>query len=110
MGAPGAVPRLKSFVGHFTHHPDGRAFLVRVPGVAHAMLDDARLAVMLNWMLDTYSPAEVAQAFEPYTASEVADLRRRPIENPKRTRARLIADLRERGIVGPDDGLSPPLD
>ena len=53
-GTPGHVPRLDGFVGLFTQVPGGRDYLMRVPGVARAALDDARLAATLNWMLATY--------------------------------------------------------
>ena len=50
-GTPGHVPRLDGFVGLFTQVPGGRDYLMRVPGVASSVLDDARLAAVLNWML-----------------------------------------------------------
>ena len=107
MGAVGAVPRLNKFVGYFTHHPEGRDFLVRVPGVALAFLDDARLAALLNWMLETYSPDEVVAAFSPYTAAEVGRLRKEPINAVLETRGRLLAELRAAGVVPPgDDGIN----
>lgn len=104
MGAPGAVPRLRAFVGHFTRLPEGRSFLVRVPGVAYAMLDDARLAAVLNWMLETYSPDELAPNFKGYTAQEVGALRRVPLADAKRTRARLVAELRRTRIIAENGG------
>jgi mono/diheme cytochrome c family protein len=107
MGARGAVPRLRSFVGHFTHLPEGREFLVRVPGVAYVPLDDARLTTLLNWMLATFSPAETAPDFTPFAVEEVADLRRRPLDEVEATRRELIGRLRSAGLVGADDGLNP---
>lgn len=105
MGARGAVPQLRDFVGHFTRLPDGREFLARVPGVAYAPLDDDRIAALLNWMLATFSPAETAPDFAPYTPAEVGVLRRNPVTNVVTTRARLIAELRAEGVIGADDGL-----
>lgn len=107
MGARGAVPRLRNFVGHFTHLTEGREFLARVPGVAYVPLDDARLAALLNWMLETFSPAETARDFTPFEAPEVAALRSRPLDNVEATRQQLIAELRAAGLVGADDGLHP---
>ena len=105
-GTPGHVPRLDGFVGRFTHLPEGRDYLMRVPGVARAKLDDARLAAVLNWMLATYGAGQVAPGFALFTAEEVGTARRRPLLNHGEVRARLIERLRERGLVGADeDGL-----
>ena len=76
-GTPGHVPRLDGFVGLYTHLPDGRDYLMRVPGVARAKLDDARLAAVLNWMLATYGAGRVAPSFAAFTAAEVGEARRR---------------------------------
>ncbi len=105
-GTPGHVPRLDGFVGRFTHLPEGRDYLMRVPGVARAKLDDARLAAVLNWMLATYGARQVAPGFAPFTADEVGAARRRPLLKHREVRARLIEGLRERGLVGAaEDGL-----
>ena len=37
-------------LGSLLATPAGRAYLVRVPGVAQAPLDDERLAALLNWV------------------------------------------------------------
>jgi mono/diheme cytochrome c family protein len=106
QGTPGHVPRLAGFVGHFTRHPEGRDYLMRVPGVVRARLDDARLAAVLNWLLASLSGEEVAAGFAPFTPGEVARARRAPLPAPQATRARLIADLRSMGVVAADeDGL-----
>jgi hypothetical protein len=105
-GAPGHVPRLAGFVGLFTRLPAGRDYLVRVPGVARARLDDARLAAVLNWMLASLSPAETAPGFPPFTAAEVGAARRVPLVARREYRAALLADMHERGLLAPgEDGL-----
>lgn len=105
-GAWGSVPRIRNFVGLFTHLPEGRDYLVRVPGVVWAMLDDERLTRLVNWMLVTYSRDQLAPDFRPYTVEEVAAARRRPITDVKATRERLIAALQARGLLPPgEDGL-----
>lgn len=106
-GTPGHVPRLAGFVGLYTHLPEGRDYLMRVPGVARARLDDARLAAVLNWMLATYGQGQVAPGFAPFTADEVGVARRHPLRaGRERLRARLIAELHERNLVpAGEDGL-----
>jgi hypothetical protein len=110
QGTPGHVPRLAGFVGHFTRHPEGRDYLLRVPGVVRARLDDSRLAAVLNWVLVSLSRDQVAADFAPFTSEEVARARRAPLVAPKATRARLIAELQSAGIIAANEdgiGLSP---
>jgi hypothetical protein len=109
-GTPGHVPRLDGFVGLFTQVDGGRDYLMRVPGVARAALDDERLAAVLNWMLETYGGDAVAPGFVPYTAAEVGAARRQPLAAAREdTRARLIFQMRDRGLIGPDDDAGLPL-
>jgi len=109
-GTPGHVPRLDGFVGWYTHHEDGRDYLMRVPGVARAALDDERLAAVLNWMIEVYGGETVAADFAPYTAAEVAEARHRPLTAEREaTRARMIQELRERGLIAPDEDAGLPL-
>jgi mono/diheme cytochrome c family protein len=105
MGVRDAVPRLRHFVGLFTRLPDGRDYLMRVPGAVFAPLDDARLTAVLNWTLQTFSPDELAPDFEPFTVEEVARARDDPLTEVRATRARLLAELRAAGLLsGEDDG------
>jgi mono/diheme cytochrome c family protein len=91
--ADGVVPTMKDFVGKFLEVAGGREFLVRVPGSANAALSDARLAEVLNWMLPKISPAEIPADFAPYTAAEVATLRRQPLADVAAVRAALVAKM-----------------
>lgn len=103
QGTPGHVPRLDGFVGLYTQLPDGRDYLMRVPGVARARLDDARLAAVLNWMLETYGAGQVAADFPAFTAEEVGAARRRPLTAERRAvRLHLLDELRSRDLIGAD--------
>ena len=86
-GTPGVVPALRS-LGPLLERPGAREYLARVPGVAQAPLDDARLAGVLDWVLRELSG--VADA-APYTAEELGSWRRRPLRDPKAARAALGA-------------------
>jgi hypothetical protein len=72
--------------------PGGRDYLVQVPGVAQAPLDDRALSALLNWMLATLSPRTLPPDFVPYQPAEVARLRTRPLLDPTTTRRTLGAD------------------
>jgi hypothetical protein len=112
QGTPGHVPRLDGFVGLFTHLPEGRDYLMRVPGVARSVLDDARLTAVLNWVLAAYGAGQVAAGFPPFTVEEVAAARLRPLEDRKGLRDRMLGELRAKGLLGPEEdgiGSSPEL-
>lgn len=94
-GAPGAVPSLVDSVARFVRVPEGRAFLVQVPGSAASRLGDADLAAVLNWMLARFGPAQDARAAAPYTAEEVGRLRATPLTEVDAVRRRLVDRLGE---------------
>ncbi len=74
---PHGIPDFRNSVGAFTHLPAGREYLIRVPGAAYSQLSNAELANVLNWLLHTFSPAQLPAGFSPYTESEVAGWGRR---------------------------------
>ena len=94
----GEVPRMRNFVGNFLRIPGGREYLVRVPGSANAALTDAELAELLNWLLPTLSAAQLPPDFVPYSAQEVARLRRQPADDVLSWRSRLIVQMQRAGI------------
>lgn len=70
------IPTLVNRIGYFARIPDGRAYLVQVPGVAMSAVGDEDLAEMLNWLLNTYSAAQLPKDFQAYTPAEVGELRK----------------------------------
>jgi mono/diheme cytochrome c family protein len=89
-GAPGTVPTLAG-VGRFLAVPGGREYLVRVPGSSQSALADAELAEVLNWMIREFDPRD----FAPYTAEEVARVRRPPLDDVTAARRELLQKLGE---------------
>ena len=83
-GAPGTVPSFAG-VGRFLAVPGGREYLVRVPGSSQSALDDAGLAEVLNWLIRRFDPRD----FAPYTAEEVARVRRPPLDDVEAVRREL---------------------
>jgi mono/diheme cytochrome c family protein len=88
-----AIPNLRGAVGHFLRLPEGRAFLVQVPGTSNSKLSDGEIATMLNWLLPEFSHAEMPPDFVPYTRDEVTRLRHRPLDDVAATRAAIVAKL-----------------
>ena len=88
-GAPDDVPSLRDNLGHIVTVDQGRGYLVRVPGSSQAMLDDARLAAVINWVLTEFSAATLADDFQPLTATEVKAARADVLMDPLKFRAEL---------------------
>jgi len=61
-------------VSRFARSPAGREYLIRVPGVAQAALDDDELAQLMNWIVRRYGEGGGA----PFSADEVARYRSAP--------------------------------
>jgi mono/diheme cytochrome c family protein len=89
------TPPLQGEVAKFLAVPGGREFLGRVPGVASTDLDDARLAEVLNYTLYRFDPGHIPAGFKPYTAAELAALRKSPLRLDRlAVRAELAARLK----------------
>lgn len=75
------VPSMRGTLGRYLQLPEGRAFLVQVPGVLNAGLTDAQIAAVTNWALAEFSAETLPGAWPPYTAQEVAQARlSRPLD------------------------------
>lgn len=74
-------------IGTVLAHDGGRQYLSRVPGAAQAPLTDARLAALLNWLVEQFVGALPVPA---YSAAEVGLLRSAPLRDPRHTRACIV--------------------
>lgn len=91
------IPDMRGRIGHFLNLPEGRSFLVQVPGTAQSSLGDGETAELLNWMVATLSGKEVPADFQPYTRAEVARLRATPLLDAAAVRASVVGRLRQLG-------------
>jgi mono/diheme cytochrome c family protein len=87
--SPGKVPALRDSVARYLAVDGGREYLVRVPGVSQAPLDDRELAAVLNWVVARFGPAGDALAAAPFTSAEIARVRRPPLTDVTRVRDEL---------------------
>jgi len=76
-GVAGTAPPLIN-AADFLRVPGGREYLIRVPGVSQSMLDDADTALVMNWILETFSKGRVPADFPPFTAAEIHHTRAEP--------------------------------
>ena len=86
-GTPGRVPAIRDTLLPFAHLPEGRQYLVQVPGSAQSALSDSELAAVLNWMVETFSGT---RDFAHFTASEVARYRPHTLVHVRAERERLL--------------------
>lgn len=91
------IPNMRGAVGHFLRLPEGRAFLVKVPGTSNSKLTDGEIATLLNWMVAEFSRREIPPDFVPYTTAEVTRLRSHPLDDVAATRAAIVAKLAAMG-------------
>jgi hypothetical protein len=89
-GTPGSVPALAGEVAKFLGVPGGREYLVRVPGVSQAGLDDVALARVVNWMVDHFDREHLPTAFTPYAPDEIGRLRTSPLTDVDSVRGDLL--------------------
>jgi hypothetical protein len=89
-GEPGRVPSVRGTLVPFSSLPQGRDFVMRVPGVAQSPLNDEELAALLNWMARNLSDVPVGPDFIDYTAEELGRVRHRPLVELAATRERLL--------------------
>jgi hypothetical protein len=91
-GEPGHVPSVRNTLTPLASTPEGRRFLVQVPGSAQSKLSDAELAEVLNWMLDNLSAQPKPHELKRFTAAEVAQYRHTPLVAVSAVRKRLVGD------------------
>ena len=97
-GSPeNGIPNMKDRVGHFLRIPEGRAFLVQVPGTSQSSLGDGDTAELLNWMVEALSPGAAPPNFLPYARDEVARLRASPLNDVPSVRASVVGRLQKMG-------------
>lgn len=97
QGVPGKIPVLRDSLGLYLRAPEGREFLMRVPGASNSPLSDQALAEVLNWMLMRFSANQLDASFRPYTGSELAAHRRPALSEVMAHRRALVQRLARDG-------------
>lgn len=90
-GYPGKVPNLRTSLGPLLAVEGGREYLLRVPGAATAPLDDTRLAAVMNWMIDEFTPTTSRERFAAFAPAEIGRLRAAPLTEVQAAR-RVVAE------------------
>ncbi len=99
-GTADIVPRIDGTIGEILARPGGREYLIRVPGVAQAQLDDGELATLLDWVVERFGGPAATDA-PAFLAEEVGRLRREPLIDVTAARARLFASEVSAPVAAP---------
>jgi mono/diheme cytochrome c family protein len=91
-GIPGTAPPLRD-AADFLRVPGGRQYLIEVPGVAQSSLDDAQVAAVMNWIVESFSAGRIPPDFRPYTRDEIARTRTTRLMDIKDARAKLVKTM-----------------
>ena len=91
-GLANVVPTLHDIMGRIVAAPEGRSYIVRVPGVSQAPINDEKLTEVLNWMLTEFSSDTLPENFKPLSVKEVGRARSQMLADPLKYRAELFPD------------------
>ncbi|WP_250890248.1 cytochrome C [Sphingobium nicotianae] len=71
--APAQLPELQGRVGYFMCTPDSRAYLIRLPNIAHSRItDNQQLADLVNYVIFGIGGTSAPRGTKPFTEAEVA--------------------------------------
>ena len=88
-GLPPEVPSLRDDLSYLIGSPEGRDFMLRVPGVIGAPGTAEEVAELLNWIVEAFYQGDAEH--EPFTAADVLSGRERPMKDPIKERLELLA-------------------
>jgi hypothetical protein len=77
----------------FTQTTRGRAYLVRIPGIANAPLADGELTKLLNYLAAQWRPSIRNGKVPKFNESTVSTLRQKPLQDIDVERAALIREF-----------------
>ncbi|MFT8420063.1 MAG: hypothetical protein ABF665_00845 [Gluconacetobacter sp.] len=95
------IPNFIGQVGMFADIPEGRAYIMHVPGVVGSSLSDQDISAVLNYIMKTFAGKSLSPDSRPFTAEEVARLRAESIGNVVEYRRKVANTLAARGLTAP---------
>lgn len=93
----GGIPDLRDFVGAFAADPDGRTYVVSVPGVRNSNLSPNETAAVLNYVMANFAGASAVATAPPFTAAEVMEREALAVTDVVGLRRAVAARLRAEG-------------
>lgn len=98
QGVPGKVPPLAGSLALFMRSPEGRNYVLRVPGAANSALSDPELTAVLNWLAESFPAADQPRP-APFSVEELARVRRTPLANVQAVRREVVQGLATSGAA-----------
>lgn len=92
-GLAGHVPSMRGAVAALAAFPEGRRYILGVPGVTQSDLSATQMATVLNWIVRDFKVPGPAVTVVPFTSAEVARARQAPLLDVTATRERLVRRL-----------------
>jgi mono/diheme cytochrome c family protein len=92
IGDPPNTPSLRGTIGKIVATPEGRDYIIRVPGSSQTPMSDEQLAAVLNWMLTEFNSSTLPENFKPLSAKEVSKSRSLVLADPLKYRAQFWPD------------------
>ncbi|WP_204243998.1 hypothetical protein [Vibrio galatheae] len=87
------VPDMRDHIGAFLTIPQGRDYLIQVPGSANAAVNNEDLANLMNWIVVEFGGESTPDNFKPYTSEEVGRLRQSPLTEVTEYRKGLVQKI-----------------
>lgn len=96
------VPPFPGVLGYFLHDPEGRRFIIQVPGVSHSDLNNREIAQLTNWILKKYAREELPKDYKEFSEEEVTRYRTNPLIDVDTERRKVLKLLKAKNIPIPD--------
>lgn len=93
------IPDFRGQIGYFPRLPEGRAFLMQVPGLLNSGLSHERRAAVTTWLVQRFAGASLAPGFLPYTADEARHYRETRPADVSAARRKLYEELLAAGLT-----------
>ncbi|MDH2432347.1 hypothetical protein QCD60_07205 [Pokkaliibacter sp. MBI-7] len=95
----GGIPDFRGFVASFSFTPAGRLYLMHVPGVVSASLDNREIAAVMNYVMHEWGGDSFhARQYTPFTEQEVASLQQQEVKDVVKLRREVVKDLQAQGL------------
>ncbi len=100
-GMPPEVPAFDTTLAEIVSLPEGRAYLVQVPGASQSPLNDEQLAAVLSWLLRRYVGDNLPANFRDISTGEVTRYRATTLANPTIARDKLLRQIHSHRTINP---------
>lgn len=94
---PGGIPDFRGYVSSFMLSPEGRQYVLQVPGVTSAGLSDQGIADVLNYVMERWGLPQHLKQAPLFTKEEVARRAENSIADVVPLRRQVSAQLRSIG-------------